>query len=223
MHSYKLTRILCVIIIVLLVLNSVLIIGLGIRNRYREANEDISVSEPDESIEFNLYIEPSTEPSVEVVTEVTTEPITEPSSEATAEPEVTEDVTEPTINQQDLEHLAIIIYREAGGDACCNECRRRIADVVLNRVADDRFENTIEEVLLSPHQFGKLYKTGLVWPERASKPEEKHAVERAYQIAEEVLQGKHSNVYQKGYVWFQMAKRTDDYIVCYVCGFYYSR
>ena len=219
MHSRKLTQYLCVIIVVLLVIDIALIAGIGINKLRNNIPEDTSMTETEESIESG----PSTEPSIEVMTEPM--PIAEPSNEPATEPttESTTEPTESTVDPEDLEHLAIIIYREAGGDACCNECRRRVADVVLNRVADDRFENTIEDVLLSPHQFGKMYKTGITWPERASKPEEKHAVDRAYKIAEEVLQGKHSNVYQKGYVWFQMTKRTDDYIVCYVCGFYYSR
>lgn len=220
MNNSKLTRYLCVIVILLLILNIILIVWAGVLKHRDTDNKDTVVSE---SVTSTQGTEPSTEPATEAPTEELTEPETsEPPVETIAESEVIEP-TEPPIDEQDLENLAIIIYREAGGDACCDECRRRVADVVLNRVADDRFENTIEDVLLSPHQFGKLYKTGLVWPERASWPSEQHAVERAYRIAEEVLSGKHSNVYQKGYVWFQMTKRTDDYIVCYVCGFYFSR
>ena len=36
--------------------------------------------------------------------------------------------------ETDLERMAWAIYLEGGGDAVCDDCRRRIADVILNRV-----------------------------------------------------------------------------------------
>ena len=47
----------------------------------------------------------------------------------------------------ETEMLACVIYQEVGGSKHCDECRRRVADVVLNRVADPRFPNSIEKVL----------------------------------------------------------------------------
>lgn len=38
------------------------------------------------------------------------------------------------VDEHDVELLACVIYQEAGGDTCCDMCRRRVADVVLNRV-----------------------------------------------------------------------------------------
>lgn len=130
-----------------------------------------------------------------------------------------------TYNMEDLHNLALINYIEAGSDKCCNNCRRRVCDVVLNRIEDDRWsgEDTIAEVLLSPYQFAQLSKTGLVFPSRAKLLREQHAIERAYIIAEEVLMGNHTDVYQHGYVWYQGINRTDDYIVCEDCGIYFSR
>lgn len=98
-------------------------------------------------------------------------------------------VVEPTYTAEDLELLALVIYQEAGADACSDETRLMVGNVVLNRVADDRYPDTIEEVLLEKRQYGRLYWTGIQWPERASKPEEAHAVERAYRCAREVLSG----------------------------------
>lgn len=102
--------------------------------------------------------------------------------EAPAEPE-------KTYSEEDLEMMALVIYQEAGGDACSDDTRLMVGNVVLNRVADDRFPDTIEEVLLQERQYGRLCWTGIQWPERADKPEEAHAVERAYKCAEEVLNG----------------------------------
>lgn len=111
-----------------------------------------------------------------------------------AEPEVItvempEPEPEPTWTEYDLELMALVIYQEAGADACSDETRLMVGNVVLNRVADDRYPDTIEEVLLEKRQYGRLYWTGIQWPERAVKPEEAHAVERAYRCAEEVLNG----------------------------------
>lgn len=127
----------------------------------------------------------------------------------------------PIIDPYELELLACVVYQEAGGDHQCDECRRRVADVVLNRVNDSRFPNTIYKVLTAKHQYGKFYKTGVVWPERAKNAGEKHAVKRAYRIAEEVLSGHHSDLYGEGYVWQARFKQSDDNVYC--CGHYYGR
>ena len=97
--------------------------------------------------------------------------------------------TEPTYTEEELEALAIIIYQEAGGDACSDETRSMVGTVVMNRVADDRFPDTIQEVATQERQYGRLYWTGLVWPERASNPGEAHAVQRAYDCARAILEG----------------------------------
>lgn len=91
--------------------------------------------------------------------------------------------------EAELEMMALVIYQEAGGDACTDETRLMVGQVVLNRVADSRFPDTIEEVLLQKSQYGRLHWTGLVWPERASNETEREAVERAYKCAEMVLDG----------------------------------
>lgn len=102
---------------------------------------------------------------------------------------------------EDLEMLACVIYQEAGGDACSDLCRFMVGDVVLNRVADSRFPDTIEEVLTQRGQYGTFSKTGVVWPARASNPGEAAAVERAYDTARRLLSGEHSELYDAGYVW----------------------
>lgn len=127
----------------------------------------------------------------------------------------------PVVNQEDKELLARVIYQEAGGNECCDDCRRRVADVVLNRVNDPRFPNDIRSVLTAPRQYGLFYKTGVVWAERASNPGEKEAVDRAYRIAEEVLLGKHSELYGNGYVWQAEFKQGTEQM--YHCGIYFGR
>lgn len=129
--------------------------------------------------------------------------------------------TEPEIDQHDLELLAIAIYKEAGGDSCCDECRRRVADVILNRVNSDWYPDTIEEVLTQYRQYNTFYWTGVVWPERANEPGEQEAVERAYRIAEEVLRGNHSDLYGDTYYGQAEFRQGKSQIEC--CGIYFSK
>lgn len=182
----------------------------------------------------------------EVETEVDTAAVIEPSvvEDTQAEEVIVEDATEVNdtpkikLNKKikvekkrdlcsleppvsDREMLALIIYQEAGGDACCDECRYRVADVVLNRVASDRFPNSIYEVLTQYGQYGRLSWTGLVWPTRASYECEAHAVERAYRVAEDVLNGNHSELYGEGYIW--QAEFTQGRDNIYHCGHYFGR
>lgn len=174
--------------------------------------------------------EPATEPESTTAPVETSIPETEPIIPETTEPTETEPIIpettepEPTtveIDPQDLEYLACVIYQEAGGDKYCDECRRRVADVVLNRVESPRFPNTIKKVLLAEGQYGRFHWTGIVWPERAKYAGEAHAVERAYRIAREVLSGQHSELYGKGYIWQAEFVQGTDNIYC--CGHYFGR
>ena len=154
-----------------------------------------------------------------------TKPGKEPEVSATAAEKSAEDC-DPTQGEngkdlEGLEALALVIYQEAGGDGCCDECRLRVADVVLNRVADERFPDTIQEVVLQEGQYGMLSSTGLVWPERADNPLEADALERAWQTAREVLKGRHSELYGAGYIWQAEFEQGTDHVYC--CGICYGR
>lgn len=100
-------------------------------------------------------------------------------------PDVEPEEEAPAYSAEDLEMLACAIYCEAGGDACTDETRRMVGEVILNRVADPRFPDTIAGVLTQKSQYGRFHWTGVVWPSRAAH--EPEAVERAYRCAEAVL------------------------------------
>lgn len=93
-----------------------------------------------------------------------------------------------TYTDEELDILALIVYQEAGGDKVSDDTRRLVAQVFLNRVKDSRFPDSFYEVATAERQYGRLYWTGIVWPDRASSQAEAHAVERAYKIAQEVLE-----------------------------------
>lgn len=135
-------------------------------------------------------------------------PLTQEQADKLASPERADTYTGPdgaggfdSLDKGDWERLAVAVYQEAGSDWISDETRRMVADVVLNRVMDDRFPDSIEEVLLQPWQYGRFCETGICWPERASQAGEQAAVERARRIAEEVLSGVHSALYGEGYVF----------------------
>ena len=97
-------------------------------------------------------------------------------------------IPDKTYTDEELDILALIVYQEAGGDNVSDDTRRLVAQVFLNRVNDSRFPDSFYEVATQERQYGRLYWTGIVWPERASSQAEAHAVERAYKIAQEVLE-----------------------------------
>lgn len=171
------------------------------------------VTEIDRREETTIIL-PEHEP-VEVV-EVSAPKLAAP-QERKSEPE---SQPEPSYTEAELEALAIVIYQEAGGDACSDETRIMVGNVVMNRVADERFPDTIEEVLLQKQQYGRLYWTGLVWPERASQSVEAHAVERAYACAKRVLNGE--RLLPEDVIWqAEFIQGTE--IVAHQDGFYFCR
>lgn len=130
-----------------------------------------------------------------------------------------EAVPEPTYSEDDLFCLAAVIYQEAGADRCEDSTRIAIGNVVLNRVADSRFPDTIRGVLEQPKQWGRMSKTGVIFPARASADMERHAVERAYDCARRVLEGERA--VSEGVVWaaeFKQGTRVelkqDDFYFC---------
>lgn len=143
-----------------------------------------------------------------------------PASKSAELPPIPDRYFAKSYTDAELEMMALVIYQEAGGDACTDETRLMVGQVVLNRVSDSRFPDTIEEVLLQKSQYGRLHWTGLVWPERASNESESEAVERAYKCAEMVLNGE--KLLPDDCVWqaeFVQGKE----IVAQSDGFYFCR
>lgn len=125
------------------------------------------------------------------------------------------------IDEEVVEMLALVIYQEAGGDDCIDDTRRMVGEVAMNRVADSRFPDTLEEVLLQRRAYGLLYWTGLVWPDRASNEGEANAVQRAYEIARLVLTSEERLLPTD--VVFQAEFRQGTETVAESDGFYFCR
>lgn len=192
---------------------------------FMQSAESTESTEPIGDMLFSMYV-PERADEKAVITEdilEETETVATESSEAPSEAvdEPESDENDSYINPDDAELLARVIYQEAGGDATCDECRRRVADIVLNRVADDRFPDSIYDVLTQENQYGEFAWTGVVWASRADYPEEAEAVERARRIAEEVLSGQHSDLYGNGYVWQATFEQGSDGF--WHCEHFYGR
>ena len=203
-----------------------IVVGMMISsNHHIEATPDTGVVI--ETIETIEDVTETTNPSIpeseETIhieeTEVVAETTAETVPEAPSEPEIKE--TAPEVDPDELEMLACVIYQEAGGNGSCDDCRRYVADVVLNRVESSEFPDTIYDVLTAKRQYGEFYWTGIKWPERAKYDVEQEAVARAYRIAEEVLSGQHSKLYGRGYVWQAAHVQGTDGFWC--CGHFYGR
>lgn len=136
---------------------------------------------------------------------------------------VTEDKPDeaPAYTDQELEELAIAIYCEAGSDTVSDECRRYVGDVILNRVESDEFPDTIHDVLTEPYAYGTFSWTGMAWPEYSWNEWETHAVERAYDTARDLLEGNHSWLYGRGYVWQSEYWQSPDSF--WLNGFWFGR
>lgn len=184
---------------------SVLMLGSTIRGTDTNVEPAMEVSAPVVELmeEAPEYIEPECE-EVVVATSVQSDP------------------APVMIDEAELEMLACVIYQEAGGDAASDEARYMVGDVVLNRIADERFPNTMEEVLTQERQYGRFHWTGIVWPDRAQNPGEAAAVERAYCIAYDLLTDTyHSKLYNEGYIWQAEFEQGHDIVA--LDGIYFGK
>ena len=186
-------------------------------------------------------VEPTVEPtSIQTETAAATESVEETEEIEAAEKVIWEipdadyviDITREA--QTDLEKIAWVIYMEAGADDICDDCRRRVADVILNLAEckitntgnDYYWPDTISGVIagggINPyHNMGKSCR----WPYTARLKRERHAVERAYRIAYEVLTGNHSEIYRKGYFYYAGANvyGNEPETAIQHCKFYFMR
>lgn len=125
---------------------------------------------------------------------------------------------EPIYTAEELEMLALVIYQEAGADWCSDDTRLMVGTVVMNRIADPRFPDTMQEVVTQRRAYGLLHWTGAVWPTRASYPEEAHAVNRAFGIAQRILEGERTLpedvVFQSEYIMGEIVAYSDGMYFC---------
>lgn len=146
----------------------------------------------------------------------------DPKPEVTEPPEIIETITEPPYLEEELEILALIIYQEAGADYCLDSTRQMVGEVFLNRVMSPYFPDTFYEVAVEEAQYGCLYWTGLVWPERVVLPQEQHAIERAYAVAKDLLTNSVERLLPQDVI-YQAEFEQGSEVVAVQDGFYFCR
>ena len=88
-------------------------------------------------------------------------PLTAPETEVQTI-EQTEETPLFTISEEEFEMMAQIVCAETYADDM--EGKQYVADVILNRVDDPRFDDTITEVILAPGQFSTAKRLGSITP-----------------------------------------------------------
>lgn len=87
----------------------------------------------------------------------------------------------PYYTEEDIHLLGKIIYAEAGSEYCSDELQLMVGNVVLNRVENGYWGNTLEEVIYAPGQYSPTFNKQ-TW--NAIEPDE-----RALNHAERLLKG----------------------------------
>lgn len=201
----------------------------AITSKQTEFVGEIVVMQDRETGTEYLYIDSNNSVAITVMPQEEAEPVVDDVVTVYAEPAIyyeeapaVEDEPVALETDGDLDLLALVIYQEAGGDMCSDECRQMVGEVALNRVASDRYPDTLYGVLTQLGQYGRLHWTGIQWPERAVNPGEKHAVLRAYEIAESLLIDKVDRLLPEDVIYqaeFMQGSET----VAEMDGFYFCR
>lgn len=111
-------------------------------------------------------------------------------------------ITATPLHAKDIRCLAENIYHEARGEPVSGQLA--VAHVVLNRVEDSRFPDTICAVVRQPNQFH--------WVARKPRIKEQEAWQRAKQLAEHALALYAQGVDRSnGAVFFQRSSKLQPY------------
>jgi len=95
--------------------------------------------------------------------------------------------TERPYSDDDLFYMSHIVQAEAG--YCSREMMEGVASVVINRVNDDRFPDTVKEVVEQPGQYSPMT-NGTFWNE---------PTEEAIEVSEDILTN--GSVFPENVVW----------------------
>jgi len=132
------------------------------------------------------------EPEKEIrptVTPIPTE-VTQTEIESTP-PEITREVVKieevEDINPSDIELLAKVITTESGADWCKDELQLMVGSVVINRVNDSRFPNTIEEVIYQPGQYSTADRLADIQPTERAMEHAKQLLIEGVTIPESIV------------------------------------
>ena len=89
---------------------------------------------------------------------------------------------------EELDLLSRIVFAEAGSDWLTDEHQRAVASVVLNRVSDSRFPNTIKDVVYQKGQYACI-RNGMInkTPNQRAVDNAKYVLDNGVTIPENVV------------------------------------
>lgn len=85
--------------------------------------------------------------------ETTEKPTLAPTEQPTPKPTAMPTPKPATYSQADLDLLSRVVYAEAGSNWCSDEMQLLVANVVINRMRDSRFPNTLRGVVYQRGQY----------------------------------------------------------------------
>ena len=97
-------------------------------------------------------------------------------------------IVESKYSEEDLNLLARLIWSEAGSDWLTDEHQRAVASVVINRVTDSRFPNTIKDVIYQKGQYACV-NNGMInqTPNQRAIDNAKYVLDNGVTIPENVI------------------------------------
>lgn len=135
---------------------AILVAAMALTGMAFSSEEPVSAAEPQgtyEAVAVNS-VKPVQETdileSISVKKAVAAEPIVE--KEVVVEPE---EPPVPSVTQEEIELIALCVMAEAEGE--CEYGQRLVIDVILNRVDDPHFPDTIYDVIYQKNQFAGMY------------------------------------------------------------------
>ena len=111
----------------------------------------------------------------------------------------------------DLWYLSRVIQTESG--FCSQEMQEAVGSVVLNRVADDRFPNSIPEVVEQPGQYSTASYLASVEPTQEAINVAVDLLENGSKLPEDIIY--QANFSQGSYTYMTL---STSYSVMYFCG-----
>lgn len=122
---------------------------------------------------------PTPSPTLKPVAEETVPPTEEPVEEVEEIPDFTELIPQPAYNftEEELDLFARLIHSEGGIESY--ETQLKIGSVVLNRLDDDAFPDTLREVIYQKNQFSVTvtYMNGVLMIDMPADEEARRAAE----------------------------------------------
>lgn len=94
---------------------------------------------------------------------------------------------EPVVDPEELDLLARLIQEEAGSDWCTDELQRAVGSVVLNRMNDSRYPDTMHDVIYQKGQYSTAKRLATSIPTDRAVENAKYLLENGSTMPESIV------------------------------------